>query len=417
MAICQLHYSGQRLPGRHALAARQAAASVPHAWSQPAAASLPAAAPLRMPPAGTRPVPGDEGLPAYIEHIAPALGHVDRHAGLLAYCRGLLLPLPRKTMDVLAQALDPQRAGALHQSLHHFVSKSGWSDAAVLRRVAQWVLPRMDMRAGGYWVLQQTALVPEGQNPAAAGPQRRAVSVSLAGADGSLPVSWQRYLPHAWATDAQQRRKAAVPAGQAFATPVRMALNQLAALRAEGAPAWCVVADAGLGTEPTLRDGLAALGLPYVVESDAGVRASVDGAAPAPLRDIARALAPRAWRTLCWQDGDGTEYSGRFAAVRVRMARSRRAPEAAQWLLVEWPARQSAPLRYMLSTLPEHASLVDLVAAINTGRRAARDLQAMRRDFGLGDYEGRSWRGFVHHATLATVAYGWRMAQRLQQRC
>ena len=35
-----------------------------------------------------------------------------------------------------------------------------------------------------------------------------------------------------------------------------------------------------------------------------------------------------------------------------------------------------------------------------------------QRQLGLGHYEGRSWRGFHHHATLCIAAYGFLMAER-----
>jgi len=35
-------------------------------------------------------------------------------------------------------------ASARHQALHHFVAKAEWSDTQMLRRVCQWVIPKMD---------------------------------------------------------------------------------------------------------------------------------------------------------------------------------------------------------------------------------------------------------------------------------
>ncbi|MGF6880343.1 SRSO17 transposase [Paraburkholderia sp. MM5477-R1] len=36
-------------------------------------------------------------------------------------------------------------------------------------------------------------------------------------------------------------------------------------------------------------------------------------------------------------------------------------------------------------------------------------------EFGLGHFEGRSWRGFHHHASLCIAAYGFLVTQRLIQ--
>ena len=51
----------------------------------------------------------------------------------------------------------------------------------------------------------------------------------------------------------------------------------------------------------------------------------------------------------------------------------------------------------------------------NSGQaRIERDYQDLKQDLGLGDYEGRGWRGFHHHASLAIAAYGFLMAQQLR---
>src|SRR6202008_1840922 len=54
---------------------------------------------------------------AYLNHLAQALGHADRHAGLKGYCSGLVLPLSRKSVEPMAAHIDPLHASAKHQSL------------------------------------------------------------------------------------------------------------------------------------------------------------------------------------------------------------------------------------------------------------------------------------------------------------
>jgi hypothetical protein len=44
--------------------------------------------------------------------------------------------------------------------------------------------------------------------------------------------------------------------------------------------------------------------------------------------------------------------------------------------------------------------------------RIERDYQELKREIGLGHYEGRGWRGFHHHATLCIAAYGFLISER-----
>jgi SRSO17 transposase len=77
----------------------------------------------------------DDELEWFSERLAGVLGHADRRVGLMDYCRRLMLPIKRKSIEPLAAHLDPLHVQAKHQSLHHFVAKSAWSDEAVLAEV------------------------------------------------------------------------------------------------------------------------------------------------------------------------------------------------------------------------------------------------------------------------------------------
>ena len=44
--------------------------------------------------------------------------------------------------------------------------------------------------------------------------------------------------------------------------------------------------------------------------------------------------------------------------------------------------------------------------------RIERDYQDLKQEVGLGDFEGRGWCGFHHHATLCIAAYGFLISER-----
>lgn len=388
---------------------------------------------------------------AYMEHLAEGLGHADRHAGLKGYCTGLMLPLERKSVEPIAAGVDPMHVSARHQSLHHFVAKAQWSDEEMLNRVRAWVMPKLGLERAGFWIVDDTGFPKKGKHSVGVARQycgalgkqdncQVAVSVSLASSLGSLPVSWQLYLPKDWAEDAERRDKVGVPQDVKFATKPQIALQHLKRLLAEGLPPYCVLADAGYGVDTAFRHGLTELGLSYMVGITSAVSVwppDVDPLPPKPYRGhgrppvqprrtakrqpltvkaLAHALPARAFRTVRWREGTNQALSSRFAAVRVRHAggnvgRARLWPQ--QWLLIEWPHDQPEPEKYYLSTLPETCTLNELVETAHQRWRIERDYQELKQEFGLDHYEGRGWRGFHHHASLSIAAYGFLLAERL----
>src|ERR1700716_3665140 len=152
----------------------------------------------------------------YLDHLAQGLGHADRRAGLGGYCTGLMLPLSRKSVEPMAAGGDPLHASARHQALHHFVAKADWSDEEMLRRVSQWVVPRIDLSGCGFWIIDDTGLPKKGKHSVGVARQycgvlgkqdncQVAVSISLANEQFSLPVRYQLYLPQSWADDPVRR--------------------------------------------------------------------------------------------------------------------------------------------------------------------------------------------------------------------
>ena len=391
----------------------------------------------------------------YMGHLSEGLGHSDRHAGLRGYCTGLMAPLDRKSVEPMAAHLAPTATRSRHQSLHHFVADSAWSDEQMLLRVAQWVVPAMDFSEGGWWIVDDTGFPKQGTHSVGVARQycgmlgkqdncQVAVSVTLACRTGSLPVAWQLYLPQDWADDMPRREKAGVPQDVAFATKPAIALAQIQRLLAQGAPKHCLLADAGYGVDTAFRERLSELGLAYAVgvtgqvtvwppgreplapaarsgRGAASTRLRVGPAArhrPQSIKELALELAPDQWHTIEWREGTNFTLRSRFARVRVRAAhrdhkRTQQRPE--EWLLIEWPEGHKEPMKYWLSTLPQDVPLQRMVFEAKMRWRIERDYQDLKQEVGLGHYEGRGWRGFHHHASLSIAAYGFLMEQQLRR--
>jgi len=60
------------------------------------------------------------------------------------YRTGLIVSEARKSVEPMAAITAPDRTGAQHQSLLHFVGQGPWSDELVLAKVREMVLPQIE---------------------------------------------------------------------------------------------------------------------------------------------------------------------------------------------------------------------------------------------------------------------------------
>ena len=213
---------------------------------------------------------------AYVEGLTSVIGHADRAKPLRDYCTGLMMPCERKSVEPMAAVTAPERTAAQHQSLLHFVGEGKWSDAKVLAKVRELVLPEIE-RHGPIeaWIIDDTGFPKKGQHSVGVARQycgqlgkqdncQVAVSLSLANHHASLPVAYRLYLPEDWAKDSERRRKTGVPKEVSFKTKPEIALEQIIAACEAGLPRGVVLMDAGYGNNSGLRADITALGLAYV---------------------------------------------------------------------------------------------------------------------------------------------------------
>ncbi len=192
---------------------------------------------------------------AYVEELVSVIGHADRAAPLRAYCTGLLMPAERKSVEPMAAVTAPARVAAQHQSLLHFVANAPWSDAAVLAKVREIVLPALE-RNGPIeaWIIDDTGFPKKGRHSVGVARQycgqlgkqdncQVAVTLSLANHAASLPVAYRLYLPQDWAEDPARRKKTGVPEGITFQTKPEIGLDQIRAALAAGLPPAVVLMD------------------------------------------------------------------------------------------------------------------------------------------------------------------------------
>jgi SRSO17 transposase len=379
-------------------------------------------------------------LRQYLEGFVEGLGRPERREALRLYMTGLLLDGERKSIAPIAGRLVDQESEieAMRQRLQQAVVVAEWSDATVLMRLAQ----KLDAELPGIeaFVIDDTGFPKKGKH--SVGVQRQysgtlgrvdncqvAVSLHVAGEQGSGMIGFRLFLPESWATDHKLRKSVGVPADVVASTKAELALAQLDAALAAGVRRHVVLADAGYGDSTEFRDALAHRGLRYVVAVNGEPVVWPPGSAPRLTRTQRRDRGQRArfqdercppialkqlaptlrFTRVRWREGSKGWQSGNFAAIRVRTARRHAVghpPGEEQWLLCQQTGDSKTPYKFWLSNLPLSTSITTLVRFAKLRWRVERDYQELKQELGLDHFEGRTWRGFHHHGTLCAVAHG-----------
>jgi SRSO17 transposase len=360
-----------------------------------------------------------------------------------AYLRGPVQDGDRKSAEPMAARVPPPEGLDVSdpdRALQQFLGQSTWDEHAVLERYRATMAAKFADPAA-IFVIDDTTFPEQGTH--SVGVQRQycgalgkkancqcAVSVHYVAPKGHYPLDMRLYLPESWLGDEGRMDKAGVPDDERRPlTKGQVALELLDRVRAEGLPGGLVVADSGYGVSGPFRDGLAGRGLHYVVgvtdemvvfteePSWDGPKVGTGGrpqkrrrlaegsTRPVSLKELASRV-PR--RKVTWREGTKGPMWGRFAWLRVRPAHGWAtgdcAGEGPIWLLIEEQA--DGKLKYAFSNLPADTSRIRAVRLWRSRWPVEQGYQQMKEELGLDHREGRSWRGFHHHACLVMLAFG-----------
>jgi SRSO17 transposase len=294
------------------------------------------------------------------------------------YLQGLLCASGRKSIENLAGSvvLPPDlEVTDVSQALQNFINQSPWDEQQLWRRYRSVVVEGLTpaARRDGVLVIQDVAFPKQGRH--SVGVQRLhvaalgrkincqlAVSLHHVSSSGYCPLALRLYLPRGWSSAGPRLEAAGVPPEhQRQASRAQIALELVDAVRAEGLPCRAVLAGAGYAAAGSFREELARRGVSYLVEVP-----------PAPVPVVAEGEVLLSW------PGGKPRGAGRQALAALPEAK--RAQESTRlWRLLE---------------------------------RAERGCWQWKEDLGLDHFEGRSWRGFHHHACLVMLAFGFRLADR-----
>lgn len=385
----------------------------------------------------------DRELTKYVDELTSGMGRKERVRAMGWYITGLLLDGERKSIEPMAARLvdDSSEVQAMRQRLQECVTTSTWADDVLSTRLA--VKVERDLPGVEAFVVDDTGFPKKGRHSVGVGRQysgtlgrvdncQVAVSLHLAGELGSACIGMRLYLPDDWASDASRRVKAGVPKEVEFSEKWRLALERIDVALAAGLRRHVVLADAGYGDVTDFRESLRERSLEYVVGVQSGLVVWAPGTGPLPPRpwadgrdragsryltgeqkpvtlvNLAKAVGRKGCRSITWREGTKGKQQSRFNAIRVRTAHRHtmgRAPGPEEWLLYEWPTDEEEPTKYWLASVPVSVTTKRLVYLAKLRWRVERDYQDLKEEIGLDHYEGRTWRGFHHHATLCAVAH------------
>jgi SRSO17 transposase len=329
------------------------------------------------------------------------------------YLDALFNDSERKSMQAMHGRLsDPSS----YQALQHFITDSPWDAEALWTRLRELVPIRT-----GILALDDTSFPKQGTH--SVGVQRQycgalgkiancqvAVSTVLLGEQLAWPLTFELYLPKGWLTDDTRRRKARIPARVRFREKWRIALTHIRRIRTAGVQLTAVVADADYGSVAAFRRGLEQMGLRYGVAIRWFLTLWVPGATQVQTAgEIAAQLPDTAWDRLTWATGTKGPLSARFAAVRVRPAKSR----GERWLLCERSLADDERKYYLLN-LDATAALTDLVTVVRSRWPVEQQYRELKDDLGIDHFEGRSYPGWAHHTVLTAIAFTFLQLERMR---
>jgi SRSO17 transposase len=329
------------------------------------------------------------------------------------YIEALFNDSERKSMQAMHGRLsDP----VSYQALQHFITDSPWEAAPLWARL----LAQIPVRTG-ILALDDTSFPKQGKH--SVGVKRQycgalgkvancqvAVSTVLFGANLAWPLTFEMYVPKEWLADAPRRAKARIPDTVRFREKWRIALAHIRHVLKAGFQLTAVVADADYGSTAAFRRGLERLGLRYGVAIRWFLVMGTPGASHTrTAAEIAAAIPERDWQRVVWAEGTKRPLAARFAAIRVRPAKSR----GERWLLCERSLIDDERKYYLLN-LDATATLRELVTLARSRWPIEQQYRELKDELGIDHFEGRSYRGWTHHIVLTAIAFTFLQLERMR---
>lgn len=379
---------------------------------------------------------GQQRLLGYFDRIGDALGLDERRASYAVYAMGLFGDGDRKSMEPISARANPdtRRVNAQHQRIQHFITDSSWSDRDVRREAARYGVSALTKREPiTHWIVDDTGFLKQGSH--SVGVKRQytgsagkvtncqvGVSLSIATPTNHLPIDFELYLPHDWTDSAARRKEARIPDDVVFKTKLELAIDMVDRALADGICRGMFLVDTGYGNSSRFRRELRTRGFSYAVAVNSTTKVwqldTLDrrsGGRTLSVSEYANKIVERGgFRRTTWRQGTKAKMSSRFAARRVLPIADQGSPRAERevvWLLIEWEDGNEAPNKFHFITAHKHVTKKWLVRQVKQRWRTERAYQDMKGQLGLDHFEGRRYRGWHHHVSVALSCYAFIVAE------
>jgi SRSO17 transposase len=356
---------------------------------------------------------------AYLRQFADCFGQQRSRDHLLAYCRGLLSDLPRKSVEPIA--LD---AGIAVRTLQEFLKNSHWDHARLLdqlqsRLAVSPCLGRADdLGLGG--LIGETAFAKKGDKTPGVEWQRSrslgrtdncVVAVHLALAKGAFETlaDAELYLPRSWSCDRCRCREAGIPDEVVYRAKWRIALEQFDRARANGLQLDWLTFDHDYGGKAGFLQGLDERGQVYVGEVPRSFRCLPRLRRQPPSAGVKGQRVDELDRLSTRRGGltarltlQGQERYIR--AAQVYLVRGGRPTARTYWLITARDVGTWKEAKYFVSNAPQaDVSLERLWQMAYRRRNVENGIRTLSSSVGLAHYEGRNYKGLMRHLILCLL--------------
>lgn len=380
-------------------------------------------------------------LTRFLHQFDDCFGRVTTRRYLDLYVEGQLSPLPRKSIEPMADAF-----GEPPRNLQEFLSQFQWDEQAVRDRLQQYVA-RRHVHPQSVGALDETSFVKKGDQTACVQRQHCGVVGKIENCVVSVHLGYatpefyslldgEVFLPEqTWDQDRDRCRAAGIPDEAVYRPKWQMALDQYRRAVANGVRFAWLTFDEGYGSKGPFLQALEAVGQTYVAEVPVSLavwtkRPTVLYRATARDRKIGRhrryprlkvknnpkvpvqnvlayspALRKISWQTYHVKDGGKGPMVWQAKRLLVYLADARGLPTRPYHLLVTRNVLDPSEVKYFLSNAPEATSVETLLRVAFTRWVIERSFEDSKTELGMDHFEVRKFLSIQRHLILSCLSH------------